>query len=172
MLYPLLNVRDTYLPSFNNRQQVTRYIPASFFTTSYYHPYPLPIVAFYPTKFRANLSKIPGISHEQMTEEVLTSVASSLFPPVISSLQSARGVPLSRRMLEARTSIVQSNVWIDWGYPIPEWHFAGESDAESAMILESVKASLVKHLAEGDVDAARINLGQALHLVQDYFAYR
>lgn len=133
---------------------------------------PLPAAAFYPTKFRANLSKIPGISHEQMTEEVLNSVAGTLFPPVVSSLQATRGVPLSRRMLEARTSIVQSNVWIDWGYPVPEWHFSGESDAESAMILESVKATLVKHLAEGGVDAARINFGQALHLVQDYFAYR
>lgn len=133
---------------------------------------PLPAAAFYPTKFRANLTKIPGISHEQMTEEALTSVVGTLFPPVVSSLQSARGVPLSRRMLEARTAIVQNNVWIDWGYPDPKWHFSGESDADSMAILESVKANLVRHLAEGNVDAARVNLGQALHLVQDYFAYR
>ena len=133
---------------------------------------PLPATAFYPTKFRANLSTTPGISHEQMTEEVLTAAAGALFPPVISSLTSALGAPLSRGMLEARTEIVRSNVRVDWGYPIPAFHFDGESDSESVQLLEGLKAGLVKHLAEGNYRAARINLGNALHIVQDYFAYR
>lgn len=132
---------------------------------------PLPTSAFFPTKFRDNLSMLPGISHEQMTEEVLTSVVSSLFPPVTESLRVALGVPLSQGMLDARTAIVRSNVWVDQWYPNPTWHWEGD-DGESARELADMKAALVKHLVEGNINAARINLGQALHLVQDYFAYR
>lgn len=133
---------------------------------------PLPASAFYPTKFRANLSMIPGISHEQMTEEVLTSAAGTLFPPVASSLHGALGVTLSRAMLEARTEIVWSNVRVDRGDSVPAWHFDGESDAVSADLLEGLKAALVKDLGDEDYGQARVNLGKALHLVQDYFAYR
>lgn len=133
---------------------------------------PLPTSAFYPTKFRANLTMTPGISHEQMTEEVLTSVATSFFPSVAESLNGTLGAPLSQGMLEARTAIVRSNVWVDWGYHEPYWHFDGDSDLESLDALEAARAALVKHMFEEDVDAARVNLGQALHLVQDYYAYR
>lgn len=133
---------------------------------------PLPTSAFYPTKFRANLSMTPGISHEQMTEEVLTSVAASFFPSVAESLNGALGAPLSQGMLEARTAIVRSNVWVDWGYHDPYWHFGGDSDIESMDALEGARAAVVKHIFEGDVDAARTNLGQALHLLQDFYAYR
>lgn len=133
---------------------------------------PLPTSAFYPTKFRANLSMIPGISHEQMTEEVLTSAATSFFPSVAESLNGTLGASLSQGMLEARTVIVRSNAWVDWGYHMPYWHFDGDSDLESVETLEGARAALVKHMIEGDVSAARTNLGQALHLVQDYYAYR
>lgn len=133
---------------------------------------PLPTSAFYPTKFRANLSVTPGISHEQMTEEVLASVATSFFPSVAESFNSTLGAPLSRDMLEARAAIVRSNVLVDWGYHMPYWHFDGDSDLESVDAFEDARAALVKHMFEGDVDAARANLGQALHLLQDYYAYR
>ena len=132
---------------------------------------PLPSTAFYPTKFRANLSMIPGISHEQMTEEVLTSVVTSLFQPVAEALNGSLGAPLSRGMLDARTEIVRSNVWVDWGYATPGWHFDGESDEESAQLLQGAKAAVVKHLMDGDIREARINLGHALHLMQDYFTH-
>ncbi|SPN98375.1 uncharacterized protein DNG_01420 [Cephalotrichum gorgonifer] len=132
---------------------------------------PLAAMAFYPTKFRANLSMTPGISHEQMTEDVLDFVMSALFPTVVSAFEGAHGVPFSRGMLDARTAIVQSNAETDWSYPFGVWHFDGESDAESSKLLEGLKAAAVKHVVEGNTFGARINLGNALHLVQDYFAY-
>ena len=75
-------------------------------------------------------------------------------------------------MLEARTEIVRSNVWVDWANPTPEWHFEGESNDESVQLLEEARAAVVKHSMEGDAGKARASLGQALHLVQDYISHR
>jgi hypothetical protein len=124
---------------------------------------PLPATAFYPTKFRANLTSTPGVSHQQMTEEVLASVVGTLFPPVTEAFLDAHGVSLSRGMLDARTTIVRANVEVDRRLE-GEWHYDGLEDDASGRVLEGLRAEVVKNLAEGRVGWARVSLGQALHM--------
>ncbi|KAL2889885.1 protein G7c precursor [Ceratocystis lukuohia] len=128
--------------------------------------------AFFPTKFRDGLEGRPGTSHEALTIESLSELASA-WDIISSNATAADGtVYLPRSVVNAIRAVGRASAEVDvLETTDATWHFDGERIYEGQLLLTALRGAIVSSLQEGDGETARALLGKALHGVQDFYAH-
>jgi hypothetical protein len=116
--------------------------------------------AFFPTNVRT-IGGLAGISHEKITDDAITEIDREFFG--INSLTSS--------MQAAIAKIARANEDVDDDQKTAAKHFDGESFPEGQARLINLRNGIIMSLQKGDVEGARIQLGSALHTIQDFYSH-
>ncbi|KAI9765401.1 MAG: hypothetical protein M1839_005505 [Geoglossum umbratile] len=123
--------------------------------------------AFFPADWKENVAGLGGISHESMTRDVIEDILigdDSYFPGEITTLTTYMG--------KARDEIAEANKGVDDDESHDSAaHFDAENFPGGQDRLVVKAKAVVDALAELDGTLARLQLGQALHTIQDFYAH-
>src|SRR6266566_5473523 len=116
--------------------------------------------AFFPTNGRTG-GGVLGHSHERITTDALEALDGTLL-----------GAPApTASMRAANETIVDGNIHVDDDQLHSALHFDGENFVEGQARLLGLKEIVIASVQQNDAQAAREELGQALHSIQDFYAH-
>jgi len=116
--------------------------------------------AFFPTNLRT-IGGLLGKSHEKITDEAITELDREFFG--VNSLTSS--------MQAAIAKIARANADVDDDQKTASKHFDGESLPEGQARLINLRNGVIMSLQKNDGEGARIQLGSALHTIQDFYSH-
>jgi len=118
--------------------------------------------AFFPTNFHTAIALTPtSISHQRITEEAITEFDREFF-----------GInTLTRTMEKAKEQIWLANAKVDEDQKTAAKHFDGESFIQGNRRIIELKFNCMEALQKNNAEAARIQLGSALHTIQDFYSH-
>jgi hypothetical protein len=116
--------------------------------------------AFFPTNLKAGFGAL-GKSHEKITDEAITELDREFFG--VNSLTST--------MEAAIEKIARANADVDKDQKTASKHFDGESFPEGQQRIINLLNGIIMSLQKEDAEGARIQLGSALHTIQDFYSH-
>src|SRR6266566_3370436 len=116
--------------------------------------------AFFPTNGRTG-GGVLGHSHERITTDALEALDGTLL---------GAAAPTAS-MRAANETIVDGNIHVDDDQLHSALHFDGENFVEGQARLLGLKEIVIASVQQNDAQAAREELGQALHSIQDFYAH-
>jgi von Willebrand factor A domain-containing protein 7 len=116
--------------------------------------------AFFPTNARSPRGLL-GKTHQAITTEAITELDQEFFG----------NNRLTSTMKAAIEKIVSANADVDEDQKTADKHFDGESFPEGQARLINLRNGIIMSLQKNDGNGARIQLGSALHTIQDFYSH-
>src|SRR4051812_33904693 len=113
--------------------------------------------AFPPTRLLA----LGGNSHQSLTEDSVTALDKEFFS--VSKL--------TKTMTKALKQITDANAAVDDNQTASAWHFDGENFAGGQARIVDLYNRTISDTKAKNAEAARTDLGGALHTLQDFYAH-
>ena len=117
--------------------------------------------AFFPTSLHTAFGGL-GQSHEKITFDAIRELNGEFF---------GNSVRVTDSMFQAAVEIVDANAEVDKDQKTAAKHFDGESFPEGQRRILGLKISCIEALRKNNAEGARIQLGSALHTIQDFYSH-
>jgi hypothetical protein len=150
----LRNMRIITLP------RICRCLSCAFVTACLLFAFLFSARAFFPTNARSPFGLL-GKTHEAITTEAITELDQEFF-----------GINrLTSTMEAAIKEIWRANADVDDDQKTAAKHFDGESFSEGQARIINLRNGTIMSLQRDDAQGARIQLGSALHTIQDFYSH-
>lgn len=117
---------------------------------------------FFPQQWKEDWGGHGGVSHIAQTNQAFAELAAQYFPSIKT---------LTDSMMHARDGIANANAEVDDDQDHSALHFDGENFNGGQNRVTQLKNAVVSDLKNDNRGAARKDLGNALHTLQDFYAH-